>query len=78
MFPVTVYVKPTTITHYQSADDKDKYELTKSIITKNILGKGEYMSIETLMGQRDINDKGINSCTERKSWVERGSNTKQH
>ena len=50
MFPVAVYVKPTTITHYQSADDKDKYKLAKTIITKNILGKGEYMSIETLMG----------------------------
>ena len=50
MSAVTVYVKAITITHCQSTADKDKYELTKIIITKKILGKGKCMSIETLMG----------------------------
>ena len=43
MSPVTVYVKATTITHCKSVTEKDKYELTKTIITKKMLIKGYVM-----------------------------------
>ena len=65
------YVKPTSIAHSQSAPEKDIYNSAKSIITQRILGRGECMSIDTLMEESCIDEKGADGRKKLKRWVDR-------